>query len=160
MAVAVCRSCGRELTEQDLSGSTERGLCLDCSQEVAQKRPQEGPPGAEPRESTRHERRRKETAEGTQEATEIVYDPHRGAHNVADWLGGLGWFILIGGLVGSLIAGIAIGTSCETTVNDCSDQIVTAWIVGIAGAVQSIIVGVLFFAGRHVVLLLTEIAER
>jgi flagellar biosynthesis protein FlhB len=162
MTVPVCRSCGRELTEQDLSGSTERGLCLDCSQELAQREPQERQPTEEPRQSTRRrERPTRKRLEDTEEVGEIVYASHHGARTIAWWLGGIAWFILIVGLLASLVLAIAIGTTCEESlVNDCDNETASAWIIGIAGSVQSVIGAVVFFAARHAVLLLVEIAER
>ncbi|MCH8346236.1 MAG: hypothetical protein IIC87_04825 [Chloroflexi bacterium] len=60
-----------------------------------------------------------------------------------------------------MILAIAIGTTCEESlVNDCDDETTLAWIIVIAGVVQSVIGAVVFFAARHVVLLLADIAER
>ena len=166
MAVAVCRNCGRELTEEDFSGSTERGLCLDCSTKIAETQPESRSAGRGRRRTRRYYRQTRAASEDIDDDDEVVIDQHSSARNIAGWLTALSVLIFFGGLVGSFILGLAIATSCEEstafgeTIGDCDAEIATAWVVGIGGAVQSVIVGVLFFTGREVILLLVEIAEK
>jgi hypothetical protein len=91
---------------------------------------------------------------------------HGGAQDVAFWLGIVAWLILIGGLGGAAVAGYLVASSCEetrvlgATLKDCGTEQAAGISLGIAVGLQSIIAALLLFAGRHVILLLTEIAEK
>ena len=81
-------------------------------------------------------------------------------------MGGAAWVILIGGPLGAVLAGVTISEACEETavlgqtLRGCSQEHTTTWVVAAAVATGSIISALLLFAGRHVLLLLAEIAEK
>jgi len=88
--------------------------------------------------------------------------PHDGARTIAAWLGGIAWFILVAGVIGAVGVGIVGSVTCETSfINEsCSDEVGAAWGVAAAAGIYSVVFAVIFFAARHVVLLLIEIAEK
>ena len=92
--------------------------------------------------------------------------PHAGARTIADWLGLAAWLISIGGVIGAAIAGYLVASSCDETVvlgatlKDCGTEHAAGIALGIAIGLQSIIAALLLFAAQHVLLLLSEIAEK
>lgn len=110
------------------------------------------------------------TPPAIQQSVPVGYAPsdhHAGARAIAGWLGAFGWIILVGGLVGGLLTGVTMAGVCHSTTNvfgqsqsQCSGWDTLAVITGGSIAAYSLIPAVMFFAGRHIVLLLAEIAEK